>query len=395
MKIGWEIERLEQVCYEITDGSHFSPKTTGQGYPYVTVRDIENDQIDFDNCKLISETDFNQLRKNGCRPYKGNVLFSKDGTVGKVSLVDYDKNFVVLSSLAILRPNNTRIDSAFLKYLLKSPDFLEQAVGKKTGVAIRRIILRNLKSIPIPVPPLGDQQRIVGILDKAFDGIATAKANAEKNLQNALDTFESHLQSVFNQRGEGWMEKKLGDVADLVDCLHKTPSYKEHGFPMVRVTDIKPGFLDLSNTRKVDEQTFIEFSKKHTPMAGDIVFSRVGSYGVSSFVSSDKPFCLGQNTVFILPTINSVLLYYFLNSPNAKVQFDQLVDGTTQPTISLRSIREIKVAFPPPREHGRLIVKLDSLTKETQRLATLYERKLAALEALKKSLLHQAFTGNL
>ena len=75
--------------------------------------------------------------------------------------------------------------------------------------------MRNLKAILIPVPPLPEQQRIVGILDEAFDGIATAKANAEQNLQNARALFESHLQSVFTQRGEGWVEQKLDDVCEI------------------------------------------------------------------------------------------------------------------------------------------------------------------------------------
>jgi type I restriction enzyme S subunit len=154
MKKGWVNHRLEEVCREITDGSHFSPKTADKGYPYVTVRDINDDMINFSNCKFITSSDYHQLLKNGCKPNKGDVLFSKDGTVGKVSLIDYDKDFVVLSSLAIIRPDSNRIDSTFLKWILKSPAFLEEAVGKKTGAAIRRIILRNLKLIPIPVPPI-------------------------------------------------------------------------------------------------------------------------------------------------------------------------------------------------------------------------------------------------
>ncbi len=164
---------------------------------------------------------------------------------------------------------------------------------------------------------------------------------------------------------------------------------------MVRVTDIKPGILDLSNTRKVDEETFTEFSKKHTPKPGDIVFSRVGTYGVSSLVSSNERFCLGQNTVFIVPKINSNVLYQFLNSPRAKEQIDTLVDGTTQPTISLSSIREIRIPVPPLHDQHKLVAQAERVTSETGRLRNIYQRKLAALEALKKSLLHQAFTGQL
>jgi type I restriction enzyme S subunit len=184
-------------------------------------------------------------------------------------------------------------------------------------------------------------------------------------------------------------------LAELFDCLHKTPSYVDNGFPMVRVTDIKPGALNLSNTRKVDEKTFKEFSKKYTPKMGDIVFSRVGSYGVSSIVNTNEPFCLGQNTIFIIPNVNSYLFYYFLNSPNAKVQIDEFVEGTTQPTISMKSIREIKVSVPPISDQQQIIAKISHVNSETHRLESLYQQKLTALESLKKSLLNQAFNGDL
>ena len=89
-----------------------------------------------------------------------------------------------------------------------------------TGAAIKRIILQDVTRATIPVPPLPEQRRIVGILDEAFAGIATAKANAEKNLQNARALFESHLQSVFTQRGKGWVEKRLGEVAESISTAH-------------------------------------------------------------------------------------------------------------------------------------------------------------------------------
>ena len=109
---GWESKTLMEVCEQITDGSHFSPKSSGEEeYPYITVRDIDDDVIDFDNCKFISKNDYQSLLKNGCKPNSGDLLFSKDGTVGKVSLVDFNKDFVVLSSLAIIRPKNTIITS--------------------------------------------------------------------------------------------------------------------------------------------------------------------------------------------------------------------------------------------------------------------------------------------
>jgi type I restriction enzyme S subunit len=299
--------------------------------------------------------------------------------------------------VSIIRPVKESLLPEFLHYLLISRDYKNRllAVGEDGGSTRQAITKAQLLEFEIEFPPLSEQQRIVGVLNEAFASLTTAQAHAAQNLQNARALFESHLQSVFTQRGPGWVEKSLGEVADLLDCLHKTPIYAETGFPMVRVTDIKPGFLDLSKTRKVDEQTFNAFSKGRNPKAGDIVFSRVGSCGVSAIVNSDEPFCLGQNTVFILPKINSVLLYHFLNSPNAKEQFEGFIDGTTQPTISMKSIRQVAVPIAPPVEHDGLVAKLDSMSEETQRLESIYQRKLAAIDELKKSLLHQAFSGEL
>lgn len=151
---------LKDACTRITDGSHFSPKTIPSGYPYITVRDIDEVGIDFQNCKMISKESYNDLVKLGCKPEYGDVLFSKDGTVGKVAKVPNNKDFVVLSSLAIITPNKEILSTDFLELLLNTPEVLNQAIKKKTGTAIRRITLTNLKEITIPIPPLRIQNDI-------------------------------------------------------------------------------------------------------------------------------------------------------------------------------------------------------------------------------------------
>ena len=145
---------------------------------------------------------------------------------------------------------------------------------------------------------------------------------------------------------EDWELRTLEEVADVVDSLHQTPEYSQVGYPMVRVTDIKGGFLQLSNTLKVNESTFKKFTKNYMPRKGDIIFSRVGTYGISSLVHDEWVFCLGQNTAAIIPKINSRFLYYCLNFDDIKIQIEQLAVGSTQKTISLKSIRSIKIPTP-------------------------------------------------
>jgi type I restriction enzyme S subunit len=392
MKKGWQTKTLGEIC-DIERG----------GSPRPIQNFITNDPNGINWIKIGDAT------ASGKYIYKTEEKIRPEGV--KRSRMVYDGDFILSNSMSFGRPyimkttgcihdgwlvlHQPKVDPDYLYYVLSSDIVFSQFDRLAAGSTVRNLNIGSAKSVEIPYPPLPEQQRIVGVLDEAFASLATAQAHAAQNLQNARALFESHLQSVFTQRGPGWVEKSLGEVADLLDCLHKTPIYAETGFPMVRVTDIKPGFLDLSKTRKVDEQTFNAFSKGRNPKAGDIVFSRVGSCGVSAIVNSDEPFCLGQNTVFILPKINSVLLYHFLNSPNAKEQFEGFIDGTTQPTISMKSIRQVAVPIAPPVEHDGLVAKLDSMREETQRLESIYQRKLAAIDELKKSLLHQAFSGEL
>jgi type I restriction enzyme S subunit len=190
--------KLLEVCENITDGSHFSPKTLDDGYPYITVRDLDEEGINFNSCRFISKVDFQKFSKNGCSPKLNDLLFSKDGTVGKVALVNKETEFVVLSSLAILTPNLKIINPFFLYYVLKSPNFLNQAIKKKTGVAIRRIILKNLKEIEILLPPLPVQQKLIDKI-KIINAEVSKLIQAHYKKSNQLELLKnSILKKAFN-----------------------------------------------------------------------------------------------------------------------------------------------------------------------------------------------------
>ena len=198
----WQESDLESISKKITDGSHFSPKTVEKSnYPYITVKDLSNGTIDFENCKFITFEDYTELEKNGCKPQQGDVLFSKDGTVGKVSLIDFSKNFVVLSSLAIIRPDQDVVKSEYLKYALTNPDFLQIALNKKTGVAIRRIILRTLKQLKIRYPKnKPEQQKIVEEIEKRFAVANEVEKVVEENIEKAKQLKQSILKKAFEGR---------------------------------------------------------------------------------------------------------------------------------------------------------------------------------------------------
>ena len=334
---------------------------------------------------------YEEFRSKYSFPKKGDVLISASGTIGRRVVFDGKPAYFQDSNIVWIDNDETQVLNEYLYTFYGYCDW-----NPSKGATISRLYNDDLRRIPIPIPPLPEQKVIVKILDEAFTKIDQAKTNIEKNIENTKELFQSKLNEIFSQRGDGWEEKSFLEVADLIDSLHKTPKYSEDGFAMVRVTDIKSRFLDLSKTKKVDEKTFIEFSKRHTPRIGDIIFSRVGSYGKSTIINNTSiPFCLGQNTVYILPKINYTYLYYFLNSPNCKEQIDKLKSGTTQPTVSLKSIKSIRVPITSLEEQEYCVKQLDNLFAKSEQIKSLYDNKKDQLEELKKSILQKAFSGEL
>ena len=162
----WEVVRLEDVCITITDGSHWSPKEVEKSdYRIATVANLGETDIDINSCKLVSKRDFMRLVRERDVPEKGDVLFSKDGTVGiSFAFRQHDFNVGLLSSIAIIRPNPQLLSSEFCAYALKSPKVFWQIIGRKTGTALRRIILGHLKTVKIPLPSFAEQEKIAEIL---------------------------------------------------------------------------------------------------------------------------------------------------------------------------------------------------------------------------------------
>jgi len=158
-----------------------------------------------------------------------------------------------------------------------------------------------------------------------------------------------------------WKTYILGEISDIFDSLHQTPKYSEQGISMVRVTDIKEGYLNIEKTFKVSEEIYEVFSKKHKPNFGDIVMSRVGSYGISSFVNFNSKFCIGQNTLIISPKIESKFLYYSLISNSVKEQIEACVTGSTQKTISLKDIKLLSIKCPSRSEQKAIASILSAL----------------------------------
>jgi type I restriction enzyme S subunit len=288
-----------------------------------------------------------------------------------------------------------QLDHNFLKYLFIAED--EDLLRFASGSVHQTIYFPEVKAFHICHPMLPEQQRIVGILDEAFEGITSAKANAEKNFQNARALFASHLQSVL--RNKKWKWKTLGDLCDDVEYGSSAKSKAEAGVPVLRMGNIQDGRLDWENLVYTDDKAEI---KKYLLKNNDVLFNRTNSpelVGKTAIYKGEMPAIFAGYLIRIHrkeDLLDADYLTYFLNS---QIAFDYgktvVISSVNQANINGTKLKSYPIPAPSLSEQKAIVTKLNELSKETQCLARLYERKLAALEGLKKSLLHQAFSGNL
>ena len=254
----------------------------------------------------------------------------------------------------------------------------------------------KLGALALPVPPLPQQQRIVGILNEAFAGLATAKANAEKNLQNARALFERHLQSVFEKRCEGWVETTLGKAYDVRDGTHDSPKYHATGFPLITSKNLKGEGLSFEDVSLINEQDYTKINQRSAVHKGDVLFAMIGTIGNPTLVTVEPNFAIKNVAIFKTSRGQSgAFLKHYLASGLVISKMLQEAKGTTQKFVGLGYPRGFPINLPPISEQVLILESLNSISNETRRLESLYRQKLAALEALKKSLLHEAFNGEL
>lgn len=305
--------------------------------------------------------------------------------------VDFD--FVVgADGVKILRPRRF-LSPKFFYYQLQT--------AKLDSLGYARHF-RLLTALKIVCPPISEQQRIAGVLDKAFEGIATAKANAEKNLQNARALFESYLQVAFSLGDQRWVDtrKPLADLCMLiVDCEHRTAPTGEQGIPSIRTPNIGRGKLLLDGVYRVSEQTYKTWTRRAEPRAGDLILAREAPAGNIAVVPKDLRLCLGQRTVLIRPRadiFDSQFLALLLLQPQMQRKLLAHSRGATVQHVNMKDIRALVVgAIPPLVIQRSLVATMNNVSAGTQRLESLYRQKLAALDELKQSLLHEAFEGEL
>ena len=323
------------------------------------------------------------------------LITCRGATCGTVNISE-PRSWVTGNAM-VVRPKVATIDMRFLEYLFRGGIDISRAI---TGAAQPQITRTNLEPLEITYPTqLEEQQRIVAILDEAFEAIAiaTAKANAEKNLQNSRAIFESHLQSVFNQRGTGWVEKRLEEIGTTqTGSTPKTSERENYGefIPFVKPADFrKDGSLDYDNDG-LSERGLAEARK--VP-AGSVLMVCIGAtIGKCGYCEQDITTNQQINALIPFDQISHEFVYYQMLIQDFQSRVLLSSAQATLPIINKSKWSALTVVLPPKfQDQKRIAAKFNDICNETQRLASLYERKLATLDDLKKSLLHQAFTGQL
>ena len=394
MKAGWQTSKLGEVLAVLRNGVNCKQDKSGNSDRISRIESISDASFDLGK---VGYAELSERDKERYLLQPGDILFSHINSavhVGKTALFESSEPVYHGVNLLLMRPTEA-VTSAYLNHALK---FLFQS-GYWRGVCKQSVNQasvnqQDISKVEIRYPKtLPEQQRIVGLLDEAFDGIATAKTNADKNLQNARALFESHLQSVFTQRDKGWAETTLGKVCEFVGGSQPpkavfSKSKNADNIRLIQIRDYKSDghvvYIPRAQARRFCNADDVMIGRYGPPLF-QIMRGLEGAYNVALMKAVPDESKLSRDFLFYFLKHSTILQYVIYHSERAAGQI-----GLTKETLE-----PYPIALPSLPVQQTVVETITELETETQRLASLYERKLAALDALKKSLLHQAFTGQL
>ena len=328
--------------------------------------------------------------------YKGapSIIVGRKGSAGEVTLTE--EKYWPLDVTFFVEFDRAKYDLQYLYILLLTLNLPSMAKGVKPGIN-----RNDVYDITVTTPDIEEQHRIVTLLDEAFADIATAKANAVKNLQNARELFESHLQAAFTQQA-GWELKTFGELAEFRNGINFTKSSKGNEIKIVGVRDFQKNFwapLDDIETIVPDG----EIPASDLIESGDLLFVR----------SNGNPELIGRSLLigdlherithsgFTIKArlrnteLNPIYLCHYLKTGLLRREMIEGGNGANIKSLNQGTLSRLKIAFPDKLKQLLIVKHLETVQAEIAELESIYRQKLTALDDLKKSLLHQAFSGQL
>jgi type I restriction enzyme S subunit len=385
VKNDWQRKKVSEIARHSLGKMLDKAKNKGELKPYL--RNLNVRWFDFDLSDVL-EMRFLPEEEAKYTAVKGDVLVCEGGYPGRAAIWDKDEPVYFQKALHRIRFHQPEHNKWFLYYLYARD--LDGTLKKYfNGSGIQHFTGEALSQFEIPLPSLPEQRRIIGILDETFNGIATAKANAEKNLENARALFESHLQIVFAKPGKGWVERPLSEVCTLINgrAYNKDELLESGKYPVLRVGN----FFTNNHWYYSD----LELAQDKYCESGDLLYAWSASFGPRIWKGGKVIY--HYHIWKVIPNtalINKKFLLYLLNWDVEQIKLAHGT-GTTMMHVSKGSMESRIVPIAPLNAQEQIVLQLDNLTVETQRLESIYRRKLAALDELKKTLLNKAFAGKL
>lgn len=370
MNNSWPKTTLEEVCIRITDGAHASPKSVVSGLPMASVKDLTQFGINMETCRHISTDDFNKLVRQGCKPEVGDILISKDGAsaLDTVCEIRHELNVVMLSSVAILKPNRNKITSSFLHYFLDcetTRQYLKN--GFITGAAIPRVILKDFKRCEIALPPLPTQHKIAAILS-AYDDLI-------ENNTRRIKILEEMAQALYRE----WFVKFRFPGHEKVRMVGSELGMVPEGWEITQLNN----FIILSNGKSIKpggNGQYIVYGSNGIIGGSDeynyengIIIGRVGAY-CGSIKYCRKRFWASDNTIVALPKKDSPDLPFIFHLL-LEMELNKYAGGAAQPLLTQTTLKKLQIVVPPDdirRKYDsfveNLLAQLDNLTYKNTNL---------------------------
>lgn len=396
MKEGWKMVKLGEVCETSAGGT---PSKLHKEYyengniPWMLSGEVCHKYI-YDVEHYITQEGLNNSSAK-LFPENTVVVAMYGATAGQVGILKLETS--TNQAVCGILPNDNILPEYLYYYFLYYKDLL---VAQAVGNAQPNISQQKIKSVEFPFLSIEEQHRIVSILDASFEKIDALKKNAEENLKNAKALFQQVLAQELKPK-EGWVEKKLGEVCSkIVDGTHHSPTNTSEGeYPYITAKNIKHNEIDLSNITYVTKDIHREIYSRCNPEKGDVLMIKDGATtGIAVVNYLDFEFSL-LSSVALLKTkmeiLDSYYLCYVLNSPDVYNQFRSKMDGAAITRITLVKIKDAVIQVPPLDQQRKIVRTLDTLSEKCRRLEQVAQQTIRECDALKQSILRQAFSGEL
>lgn len=321
----------------------------------------------------------------------GDLLMSVRAPVGPVNFAT--QKICIGRGLAAIRPKE-KVDQDYLFYFfLKNEADLEST----SGAVFDSINSKQIREIKIPIPPLPEQKRIVAMLDEAFEAIDQARANIERNIENAEELFQSKLNEIFSQRGEGWEEESLKNISKIMYGYTDKSSSEFKGPKYLRITDIQDNSVNWDNVPNCHPME--DEYEKYQLHYGDIVFARTGATTGKSYLIVDPPKSVFASYLIRVQADHELLkpdfLFWYFQSPKYWQIINEGISGSAQGGFNATKLGKLRIPIPPTETQDQIVEEINSLYEAFDTLKSSYQKKLRDIEELKKSILQKAFSGEL